>query len=668
MPSSSGIKAGAAYYELTLKDGKLTKGLRAWKGKLKAFGESIRGIGLKLSGLGAALEAPLAASVGVFASMGAEMQRASTATGVQVEALSQLAYAAKDSGVEMDGLEMGLRKMQQKLGEALQGNNAAITSFAMLGVNINNLRNLSPDKQFEALADALTKVQDPAKRAAMLMDIFGREGMGLAPLMLEGAKGIQRLRAEADRLGLTMSGKDADAAVSLAQRFSSLWDQVKMGAFNIGSALVPALEELGAKVSGWLTVASKWIKAHKEVVVWAAKIVAGIMAAGAALVVIGTLFTSAAAVCGGLATALSFLGTLLGVAASAIGMVVAAVGAILSPVGLVVAAVVGLGATIAVKTGAAASACKFLGGAFDTLKGDAVTAFGGIKDALAAGDFKLAAQILWTTLKLEWTRGINFLDTQWIEFTGMFQDAWTKAVYFTAGVFTEAWAGLQAAWQETIGFLCDSWSVFTGFIQKAWFSAVGFVQKAWVRLKGLFDKDINVDAEVNKIDSDTDAKKQAVQDRQNAAIAQREAKRKAELDRIERDRVGTLAALKESKDAELAAHQKARAEKEKALQQEITDLIVKRDGLIQHAEDERHSPTGYRPGESAGGVPVKKVQDELIYTMKSVVGGTFAGATAGRQLGGTNLQQKMVHHLSSIDRKTAAHNHWRQQNENLQFH
>ena len=74
---------------------------------------------------------------------------------------------------------------------------------------------------------------------------------------------------------------------------------------------------------------------------------------------------------GGLATALSAIGSLLA--------------AIVSPVGLVIAALVGLGAYLITTTGAGAEALSWLGEKFQTLKNTALAAFQGIGDALAAG-------------------------------------------------------------------------------------------------------------------------------------------------------------------------------------------------------------------------------------------------------------------------------------------
>ena len=66
--------------------------------------------------------------------------------------------------------------------------------------------------------------------AALALEVFGRSGTGLLPMFAQGAAGIERLQAEARRLGLMMSGEDARAAEQFNDTLDALWKTVKMGA------------------------------------------------------------------------------------------------------------------------------------------------------------------------------------------------------------------------------------------------------------------------------------------------------------------------------------------------------------------------------------------------------------------------------------------------------
>ena len=55
MASAQGIRASRAFVELLADDSRLGYGLRRAKKRLKAFGDSVRGFGLKMAGIGAAI-------------------------------------------------------------------------------------------------------------------------------------------------------------------------------------------------------------------------------------------------------------------------------------------------------------------------------------------------------------------------------------------------------------------------------------------------------------------------------------------------------------------------------------------------------------------------------------------------------------------------------------
>src|SRR5690606_7163127 len=98
MAAGQAIRAGAAYIELSTRDSKLVKGLSNASKKLKAFGASVGAMGLKLTAAGGAIVAPLMGMAKQFADVGADLDDMSQRTGVSVQALSELGFAAEMSG------------------------------------------------------------------------------------------------------------------------------------------------------------------------------------------------------------------------------------------------------------------------------------------------------------------------------------------------------------------------------------------------------------------------------------------------------------------------------------------------------------------------------------------------------------------------------------------
>jgi hypothetical protein len=240
MSNAAAINAGGAFVRLMVKD-ETSKGLAGVLAKLKGFGGAVALVG---AAAGGALVGALTDASKVFVDFGSEMAGLSARTGVSVEALSALSYAAGQSGVDMEGLEHGLRHMQRTLGEAAGGSKEAQAHLAQLGLTVRDLAAMTPDQQFEAIAEAISKVANPTSRAALAMEIFGRSGTELLPLLNKGAAGMEALKARAAELGLVMSGQDAAAAKEFKHHMLELETRLKMLAFKVGSLVLPALEKL----------------------------------------------------------------------------------------------------------------------------------------------------------------------------------------------------------------------------------------------------------------------------------------------------------------------------------------------------------------------------------------------------------------------------------------
>ena len=95
--STKGIRAGRAFVELFADDSKLVRGLRRAEKKLKAFGQSVRNLGLKMATLGAGILAPLVGAAKAFSSMGDEVAKMSKRTGEVITLDDLIAEAGRDT-------------------------------------------------------------------------------------------------------------------------------------------------------------------------------------------------------------------------------------------------------------------------------------------------------------------------------------------------------------------------------------------------------------------------------------------------------------------------------------------------------------------------------------------------------------------------------------------
>lgn len=326
MPSAGSIRAGRAYVEIGAALGPLQQGLRRASQMLSSWGASISAMGQRIFGMGAAVTGGFAAASKVFASVGDNLQKMSLRTGVSVEALSELAFAASRSGANLEDVERAIRAMQKNLGTSSASTQKALTE---LGLSLEQLAGLAPEDQFTAIADAIARLPDATMRAAYAIQLFGRNGTALLPMLENGAAGLSQLRAEARRLGLTMTTDEANAAAALTDAMGSLWAVLRRLVVAVGAELAPMLTELANRVAAAIAPTVQFIRTHGEIIRLAFRLAAGVAAAGAGLFALGKTMTLA----GGAA----------GLLAGGVGVIARMLPLILSPMGAITAAVTVLG-------------------------------------------------------------------------------------------------------------------------------------------------------------------------------------------------------------------------------------------------------------------------------------------------------------------------------------
>lgn len=287
MASASDIRAGRAYVELYVRDSKLVAGLNAIGDKMRAFGVGAMAAGGAMMGLASAIAAPLATAARTFADYGSQLYDMSARTGLSTEALSELGYAAKMTGGSLEGIEKSARKMSAFMLQVDRGSKNATNTLQQLGVSAEALGAMTPEDQLIRLGDALSRIEDPGRRAALAMQIFGKTGTEMLPMFAGGAEGLRKLREEAKAVGASVSSEDAAKADELGDAWDRLKTQFHSTAMTVGAALAPALTRLLGIISGVTTSIQRMVRAHSSLVPTTLKVAAGAAAAGGATFLLG---------------------------------------------------------------------------------------------------------------------------------------------------------------------------------------------------------------------------------------------------------------------------------------------------------------------------------------------------------------------------------------------
>lgn len=227
------------------------------------------------SAIGLALGAGVAiASAGLLAltknsiSAGAALDDLTQKTGISVEALSGLQYAAKLEGVE--DLEGSLAKFAKTLEASVNPTSAEAEALAALGVSArDSAGKLRPTEQILLdVAEAFAESEDSATKAVIAQALFGKSGAALIPFLNRGREGLTALTDEAKRYGLVITSESAAASADFEDAMFRLGAQIDGVGRQLAEALLPYLERVSKTIADpqFQTAVREWMDRTLDVV------------------------------------------------------------------------------------------------------------------------------------------------------------------------------------------------------------------------------------------------------------------------------------------------------------------------------------------------------------------------------------------------------------------
>ena len=238
---------GSLRVALGLDSAQFTTGLAKARGELGSFSSAAK-IGFAAVGA-AALAAGTALGVAVKHSLdhADALGKAAQKAGVSVQALSRLEYAARLSDVSMEGLTGSLTKLGKAMVDATTDKTgAASIAFKALGIDVRDASGNIRDSNavFLDIADRFGRMEDGATKSTLAMQLFGKAGAELIPLLNSGRDGLKQMADESDRVGFTLTNRTTDAANAFNDTLTRLQLATDGVVNKIMVAALPALQGL----------------------------------------------------------------------------------------------------------------------------------------------------------------------------------------------------------------------------------------------------------------------------------------------------------------------------------------------------------------------------------------------------------------------------------------
>lgn len=165
-----------------------------------------------------------------------------SATGLDYEELQKLQYISSQLSVDFDKAGGAIGAMSKNMSDGGKTGSDTANAFRELGVNVNGSK---PKGQiFNETIAALSQMQDQTQRNELAFKIFGSGAEDLFPILNAGTGEVQRLGAEADKLGMVMSNDKMAASSQLGGSIEMLKGSFMGLGNNLAATVAPQVQIL----------------------------------------------------------------------------------------------------------------------------------------------------------------------------------------------------------------------------------------------------------------------------------------------------------------------------------------------------------------------------------------------------------------------------------------
>lgn len=175
-----------------------------------------------------------------------EIDKTSQQLGLSAQALEEFRHAANLSGVDARAMSDTLGKLQKNAFEASTGNKTLAEDFALLGVNVVDATGKvkSAEVLLGEMADGFVGLDNETEKVGLSLNLMGRAGRRLLPMLNVGSEGISAMREEARQLGGVFGDELIAKSVQLTDDQARLDFAMRGLKATIASEIMPTVIEM----------------------------------------------------------------------------------------------------------------------------------------------------------------------------------------------------------------------------------------------------------------------------------------------------------------------------------------------------------------------------------------------------------------------------------------
>jgi len=247
--------------QLSANTAALDKSLKQSQANAQGFGKAMGDVGKIAGGIIVAeglmkLPGLLTSGISAAQSLASSISKLGRETGLTAEESSKLIFAfehyglsAADASKSLGILAKKLKGVSDEETGVVAGGKSTAAILADLGIKATNAAGglLPMGVILPQVADVFKKMPDGIEKTGLAMQLFGKSGKDMIPVLNQGSEGLVKLGLDAEKLGVVMDEKAVRAAKNLTYAQRDMHEAMKGLQIMIGTAIIPTMTDLTTK-------------------------------------------------------------------------------------------------------------------------------------------------------------------------------------------------------------------------------------------------------------------------------------------------------------------------------------------------------------------------------------------------------------------------------------
>lgn len=228
-------------YEVTATD-KFTPAFQKLKSQITSTTEGFAGMQSKILalGVGGATVAGFGLLMKRMIEVADETGKAAQKAGMATDEFSKMAYAASMSDVSVQTLTKGIKGLSDMMIKAGESSSQQAALMRALGINVGG----SVNDAILKVADTFKALPDGVVKTTLAVQLFGKAGQEMIPMLNQGGAGIRKLQEEAEKFGLVIRDDTAKASEQLNDNLKLLGMTSNALGIKFANEFAPALAQI----------------------------------------------------------------------------------------------------------------------------------------------------------------------------------------------------------------------------------------------------------------------------------------------------------------------------------------------------------------------------------------------------------------------------------------